>query len=500
MAGRAGRPWGPIRAESAEANALADFLRAQVDASGKTLNGLAGEIPVSKTRISDYLGGKVPDQKFVSALIRATVPEPRLRERRMAEAGKLLRAAAHPSPVKPQPSATSALELAEARAQQVEIYDRLTRSLEQQNELREAAGNSAKLVMILLSMINGLERRITDLTSERDQLHAAHADAGALVQTQQQLTRAQEQEQRAQQELQRAQEKQRQAEELAARVQAQVEQLTDELDRLRTGATSATITGYDDPVPGTAHLATTDPVGDDIDEALARVVAVNDRDDQTLRRITHDLVEDVLTEEVVRNNTPDNPASSPSAADNLTALRAAAEAAAEGGDFREAIRLYTARLNASVHLQGPEHPDTLATRHMVAFWRGEAGDAAGAAKALAELLPVVTRVQGAEHPDTLTTRHNLASWRGRAGEVAGAAAALAELLPVREQVLGAEHPDTLTTRHDLATWRGQAGEVAGAAIALAELLPVREQVLGAEHPIPSSPGTTWPSGGGRQGK
>ncbi|MGW3289405.1 hypothetical protein ACWDR3_32675, partial [Streptomyces sp. NPDC001002] len=160
MVGRGGRPWGLIRAESTEAEALANFLRAQVDASGKTLNTLAGEIHLSKTRISELLAGKIPGQNFVVSLIRATVPEPRLRERRLAQAEKLLWAAAHPSPVNTPLSVASALELAESRAQQIEVYGRLTRSLEQQGELREAVGNSTKLVMILLAMINKLEHRI----------------------------------------------------------------------------------------------------------------------------------------------------------------------------------------------------------------------------------------------------------------------------------------------------------------------------------------------------
>ncbi|MFF4506766.1 TerD family protein [Streptomyces sp. NPDC001401] len=320
MAGRGGRPWGPIRAESAEAKTLAVFLRAQVDASGKTLTTLAGEIHLSKSRISEHLAGKLPDQDFISTLIRATIPEPRMCERRLAEAEKLLRAAAHPSPVTPPPAAAFALELAEARAQQVEIYDRLTRSLEQQNELREAAGNSARLVMVLLSMINKLERRIIGLTGERDQLYAQHADPDTLRQTQQQLARAQEQEQRAQQELHRAQEKQRQAEELAARVQAQVDQLRDELDRLHTSmADDTTANGYDTAVLEPAHHAmTTDPVGDDIDQALARVVAVNDRDDQVLQRINHDLIQAPPADEVVQHNPPNNPTSGPITADNLT--------------------------------------------------------------------------------------------------------------------------------------------------------------------------------------
>jgi hypothetical protein len=41
---------------------------------------------------------------------------------------------------------------------------------------------------------------------------------------------------------------------------------------------------------------------------------------------------------------------------------------------------------------------------------GKAGDAAGALDQLAALLPVEERVLGPEHPDTLATRHDLAHW------------------------------------------------------------------------------------------
>ncbi|GHF46074.1 hypothetical protein GCM10010359_55670 [Streptomyces morookaense] len=44
--------------------------------------------------------------------------------------------------------------------------------------------------------------------------------------------------------------------------------------------------------------------------------------------------------------------------------------------------------------------------------------ASGAATALAELLDDRVRVLGPDHPDTLNTRHNLARWRGKAGDSA----------------------------------------------------------------------------------
>ena len=68
---------------------------------------------------------------------------------------------------------------------------------------------------------------------------------------------------------------------------------------------------------------------------------------------------------------------------------------------------------------------------------------------------------GPEHPDTLTTRHSLARWTGEAGDAAGARDQYAALLPIRERVLGPEHPDTLTARAGLANWTAEAGGDAG---------------------------------------
>ncbi|SDL90997.1 Tetratricopeptide repeat-containing protein [Streptomyces wuyuanensis] len=470
--GRGGRPWGPIRAETEEAKELASFLRVQVDVSGKTLKTLATEIRFSKTKISDVLAGKVPDEKFVTALIRVTVPEPLLRERRLAQAKQLLRAANHPAPQKPAtPAPSSAAELAELRAQLVEVYDRLTRSLEQQNQLRETAGNSAKLVMVLLTMINRLERRITDLTAERDQLRTTHADPQVLRQAQQQLTRAREQEQRAEQELQRAQEKQRQAEVLAARVQARVDELSDELDRLRAGTT-------DTPYPDAAIArltnpgAAADPVGDDIEQALARASEVNDEDDQLLQRITDDLDQEPDRGEVVPDSPADNRTPGTFITDKPSEARAAARAAAERGDHREVIRLAGALSDASPHTWGGEHSDRFATRYELAQRQGEAGDAAGARDALTELLYDMKRMLGEDHLDTLHTWRELAQWRGEAGDAAGARDTLAELLPIQIRRLSEDHPNTVHTRYWLAQWQGEAGDPAAARDALAELLAI----------------------------
>jgi Tetratricopeptide repeat len=67
---------------------------------------------------------------------------------------------------------------------------------------------------------------------------------------------------------------------------------------------------------------------------------------------------------------------------------------------------------------GGRHRRLARTLANLAFWTGEAGDAAGARDQFAALLPVRERVQGPEHPDTLATRRNLAYRTAEAGNSA----------------------------------------------------------------------------------
>jgi biotin carboxyl carrier protein len=315
---RRGRPWSAVRAESAEAAALAGFLRRQIDESGKTLEQLAAEIAWSRSQISSNVGGAIPTAEFVRALIEATVPRD-LRERRRSEAVRLLRSAQHPTAVDAKAApAGSQLDLLAMQTQQVETYDRLTRSLEKQAELEHAANNSAKIVMVLLGVIRDLDRRLVALAEQRDQLRARQGDPAALEKAQAQVERARTQEQRARSELQRAEEKRQQAEELAARVQEQVRQLTEELDQLRAQAqvlgdaeesiaAAPTLANPTLADPNSADAG--DPAADDIDQALDRVAAINDEDAGILRRISDEL--DTETHPAHRSVVPDNPADNP---------------------------------------------------------------------------------------------------------------------------------------------------------------------------------------------
>ncbi|MBB5476776.1 hypothetical protein HNR20_001281 [Micromonospora parathelypteridis] len=151
-----------------------------------------------------------------------------------------------------------------------------------------------------------------------------------------------------------------------------------------------------------------------------------------------------------------------------------------GGAVRELEQLLVDRLR----VLGPDHDDTLATRHQLAYARGEAGDPEAAVTALDELLTDLLRIQGPGHPETLGTRNDLAHWHGRAGDPAGAVRALEELLADQVRLLnpGPDHARTMSIQLHLAHWRGMAGDPAGAATAFEELLVDNLRVLGPDHP------------------
>ncbi|WP_369780624.1 tetratricopeptide repeat protein [Streptomyces sp. R33] len=155
----------------------------------------------------------------------------------------------------------------------------------------------------------------------------------------------------------------------------------------------------------------------------------------------------------------------------------------EAGQVTAALHHFQHLADTTQHHLGPDHPDTLATRHIAAYWRGESGDAIGAAAAFERLLPDRERVLGPDHPDTLNTRNTLAGWRGLAGDAVGAATAYESVLEQMLPVLGPDHPYILNARHNQAHFRGESGDAVGAAAAYEQLLPDRERVLGPDHPL-----------------
>jgi hypothetical protein len=182
-----------------------------------------------------------------------------------------------------------------------------------------------------------------------------------------------------------------------------------------------------------------------------------------------------LYQTALRHLGPDHP-------DTLAVRAILAHCCGAAGDAAGAAAAYEDLVADFLRVLGPDRPHTLAARDNLALWRGEAGDAVGAAAAYEDLLADYLRVVGPDHPYTLAVSSGLADMRGAAGDAAGAAASYEDLLADYLRVVGPDHPDTLTVRGNLARWRGAAGDAAGAAAAYEDLLADSLRVVGPDHP------------------
>ncbi|WP_063825769.1 tetratricopeptide repeat protein [Nocardiopsis ganjiahuensis] len=151
-------------------------------------------------------------------------------------------------------------------------------------------------------------------------------------------------------------------------------------------------------------------------------------------------------------------------------------------DLAEAQQAFDELYERQLRVLGPDHLDTLRTRHGLAYLRSRAGDTAGAIVRYRNLLADLERVVGPDRVETLSTRGNLAVCRAESGDLSAALHASRELLADQREYLGPDHPNTLNTLHNLAHWRGLAGDPEGAVTELRELAAVQEEVLGPDHP------------------
>ena len=166
----------------------------------------------------------------------------------------------------------------------------------------------------------------------------------------------------------------------------------------------------------------------------------------------------------------------------------AADAAKQSADYLEAVGMYVtaeaeyrAVLDAQVRLLGGDHPDTLGTRHNLAYvlrGRGLFDDAAAEYEAV---LAGRIRSLGATHPGTLRTRNQLARVRRDQRRYAEAAAEFDAVLRAQRQTLGEEHRDTLITRSNLASIRYVQQRYAEAEAEYRAVLAAERRLLGEEN-------------------
>lgn len=158
-----------------------------------------------------------------------------------------------------------------------------------------------------------------------------------------------------------------------------------------------------------------------------------------------------------------------------------ATALGEAGRVDEAIAAYRELLAGQQRILGKDHPDTLSSRHNLAFELGNAGRVEEATIELQQVLSDSRTILGNYHPDTLMSQGNLAYELGHAGREREAIVELRQVLTSRQRILGDEHHDTLATRDNIAFWLGEAGWRDEALLELRQVLPDRQRILGEYH-------------------
>ncbi|WP_329460542.1 hypothetical protein [Streptomyces sp. NBC_01497] len=310
--GRRTRPWGQLKGPRPEDNAAAELLRQWLDdAGGMGVDELLGKLTPehfldrqrpSRSTVSSRLSGVGLREDFIEAVADVCSPNAAKREQlltQMHRAREQARSGQSRDRVA-GPAAHSELLLVQQRS--IEVSDKLLLAMERAAHLERERSEANQMVLVLLAMVDKLQRNIADLARERDRLRA-RPGGDEFQQVRERLTRTEQQRDTAEAELDRARSERQKADQLTEEAQQQVRRLTDELNQLRGDAPTARDPGDLDA----AAPILRDPSSyeaDDVDIALLK--AAHHLDDRADRL-------DRLAGELHSDNPPDN---SPTAHDD----------------------------------------------------------------------------------------------------------------------------------------------------------------------------------------
>ncbi len=152
------------------------------------------------------------------------------------------------------------------------------------------------------------------------------------------------------------------------------------------------------------------------------------------------------------------------------------------GNHLLSIRLNEALVRDRIRIQGPDHPAVFTARSILATDRGFAGLHRRAVADREQLATDSARVHGPEHPDRFLERSLLAQEVRETGELDRAGDLLARLVTDRTRSQGPDHPSTLDERAELAYIRRLAGRHHQEVAESQALVADHERVHGPDHP------------------
>ncbi|MEK2495537.1 tetratricopeptide repeat protein [Kitasatospora purpeofusca] len=514
---RGGRPFGPIRAESPEAEELADFLRHLVVAAGRTVADIARTVGRAPGTVSENLSGRVPTEQFVRALVGATSRDPR----DLGRALNLLRAARDPAPPRARPGGAlpggglPGGSVEEQHGYLETLYSQLSQARGQRDELRLALDNTEKVVTVLLFMLATLQHRVGELTEERNRLLGHRAELARLRATQQRLVHAHDRERRAMDELLRAETRRTEVEVLLSQVLDQMGRLTERVALLQDADGGQPGDHRTDRALAPAESAE-DPIGEDIDRALERLGAINEEGDRTVRRLADawDAREAAPLEPAPGRpeQEPDPAHTAPSANGRVVSFYSykggsgrttitancawilaangfrvlAVDSLAVGlrlvGRTDEARQLAEATYRRHLERHGPGTPAALASALNLAAAVGASGDHEAAQDLAGSTYEGHRELFGPRHPFTYACAANLAQYRRRCGDTGGAVLLGHDAVRGLTDTVGPEHPSTSNAMLTLANSCSAAGDHGQAEELGRSALHRLSDLHGQEHP------------------
>lgn len=353
------RPWADLRGPTKQANAIATLLREWLDeadmrvddvlASLKPEHFVGGRVP-SRSTVSDRLAGVGLKPDFIEAMadvcsrdmagrVQLIGQVQALQEVPVEQGGSGIAGKARGS--RPEGGALAG-ELVLVQQRSLAVSDKLMRALERATELERERNSANQMVLLLLAMVDKLQRDIATLTRERDRLRTSVSEQTA-IDVRARLVRSEQQRTNAESELERARAERHKADRLAEEAAEQVRALTQELERLRGQAPGTEAPRSSETPPALQEALDSD--GDDIDQALAKAARHLDDGAGRLDRLAEELhQEDPL------DNSLDNPATSSNMPD-ISPVNQPPHGQLTGSDLVEIIR--TARRTDGDHIDVP---------------------------------------------------------------------------------------------------------------------------------------------------
>ena len=152
------------------------------------------------------------------------------------------------------------------------------------------------------------------------------------------------------------------------------------------------------------------------------------------------------------------------------------------GKYGDGEKVLRDVIEARARILGPEHPDTLDSRHRLIYALTRQTKYSEAESEARAVLNLREKILSPEHTDTVVSRYNLADSLADQGKYREAEELYRNVIRLNEKALGSDDPRTIAARVGLATVLGSEGKNAEAESLYREVIKFDEKVYGPEHP------------------